>query len=347
MHSSQAKVIQGHRTFGLACILSNLSQLCMTPVSSSSTGLKILLGMMMRSLLWSGIGWLLWGIVKHFRIEYSCWVRSNRYLTKIVDQLYCLVSPGHASSLVWAGDDQEEIEIDEEEADEVDRLYTFEVTKTNEQEENVVTRPGINVRVSLFELHPTNANKVDLSMLFFETSIGGEHPATPVFLSGEKRQAVYTSILIPPKKGVKKIDKVNRVQLRDYLYVLSQYIVIKLTLSRSTHVVDFSQDLDDDAVSFLIENGLKDRFPNACDAWKSRNSENQGNLQESTNEKKAFIDKELEKDKPSLEGTLASEMIRRFVEEYPWVDYPCFSMGQDCDDFKAVLIQNSYSLRKI
>jgi len=47
---------------------------------------------------------------------------------------------------VWAGDVQEELEIDEEDLDQADRLFTFEVTKTNEQEENVVSRPGIAVR---------------------------------------------------------------------------------------------------------------------------------------------------------------------------------------------------------
>ena len=46
---------------------------------------------------------------------------------------------------MWAGDVQEELEIDEEDLDEADRLFTFEVTKTNEQEENVVSRPGISV----------------------------------------------------------------------------------------------------------------------------------------------------------------------------------------------------------
>lgn len=66
-----------------------------------------------------------------------------------MDQLYCLVSSDHASSLVWAGDIQEELEIDEEDDDQVDRLFAFEVTKTNEQEENVVSRLGIDVRGSL------------------------------------------------------------------------------------------------------------------------------------------------------------------------------------------------------
>jgi len=59
-------------------------------------------------------------------------------------------------------------------------------------------------------------------MLFPEPSSAEEHPmsSTPVFLSGEKKQAVRTSTLIPP---VKKVERVKRecsaVLLRDYLYV--------------------------------------------------------------------------------------------------------------------------------
>ena len=46
---------------------------------------------------------------------------------------------------MWAEDVQEELEVDEDD-DHVDRLFTFEVMKTNEQEENIVSRPGITVR---------------------------------------------------------------------------------------------------------------------------------------------------------------------------------------------------------
>jgi hypothetical protein len=47
--------------------------------------------------------------------------------------------------LVWAEDIQEELEVNEEDDDQLDRLFTFEVMKTNEQEENVVSRPGVTV----------------------------------------------------------------------------------------------------------------------------------------------------------------------------------------------------------
>ena len=58
---------------------------------------------------------------------------------------------------MWAGDVQEELQINEGDDDEADRLFTFEVMKTNEQEESVVSRPGITVRRFSFMLAGTDA----------------------------------------------------------------------------------------------------------------------------------------------------------------------------------------------
>lgn len=76
------------------------------------------------------------------------------------------------------------------------------------------------------ELHPCwltlMPKQVDLSMLFPEPSVSDGHPVAsmPVFLSGEKRQAVYTSTPIPPVKTVEKVNKeCNHFQLQSYLYV--------------------------------------------------------------------------------------------------------------------------------
>ena len=69
--------------------------------------------------------------------------------------------------------------------------------------------------------------QVDLSMLFPEPSVAGGPPtnSAPVFLSGEKRQAVRTSTPIPPVKNVERIDKeYSAVRLRDYLYVTFAYV---------------------------------------------------------------------------------------------------------------------------
>jgi len=61
-------------------------------------------------------------------------------------------------------------------------------------------------------------------MLFPESSTVQGHPANhmPVFLSGEKRQAIRTSTYIPPVEAVEKVkENCNQVRLQDYMWVTS------------------------------------------------------------------------------------------------------------------------------
>lgn len=71
---------------------------------------------------------------------------EHRYLTKVADQTVVLISPAQAQSLVWKGiaeDGDEDMDMDEE--DQSDRLFSFEVSKSKEQEENVTMREGFKV----------------------------------------------------------------------------------------------------------------------------------------------------------------------------------------------------------
>ncbi|CAL1701264.1 unnamed protein product [Somion occarium] len=63
-----------------------------------------------------------------------------RFLTKIADQIIALISDEDASKIVWR-DTSHDTPVDADD-DEIDRLFTFQVAKTNEQEENVSIRPG-------------------------------------------------------------------------------------------------------------------------------------------------------------------------------------------------------------
>lgn len=86
---------------------------------------------------------LLCGTRIHHQVEVHV-DHSSRYLTKVADQIICLVSPAQARSFVWQDDlDNSIVIIDEEQSD---RLYTFEVSTTNEQEENVSVREGFKAR---------------------------------------------------------------------------------------------------------------------------------------------------------------------------------------------------------
>lgn len=71
-------------------------------------------------------------------------VGFRRYLSKIADQTMCLVSQTHAKAIVWSDSSSEELMVEMDD-DENDRLFTFEVAKTNEQEESVNFRSGIRV----------------------------------------------------------------------------------------------------------------------------------------------------------------------------------------------------------
>ncbi|KIP12766.1 hypothetical protein PHLGIDRAFT_113364 [Phlebiopsis gigantea 11061_1 CR5-6] len=86
-------------------------------------------------------------------------VTFMRYLTKIADQIVALISDEHADAIVWGSNDSKPSHDDDMEAlddlENVDRLYTFEVSKTKEQEENVTSSPGFNItneRVAIHEL---------------------------------------------------------------------------------------------------------------------------------------------------------------------------------------------------
>ena len=70
----------------------------------------------------------------------------SRYLTKICDQLVCLLSSKHSQAIVWDDevDDPDDFSFDLENADS-DRLFDFTVNKKSEQAENVIARRGFTV----------------------------------------------------------------------------------------------------------------------------------------------------------------------------------------------------------
>ena len=68
----------------------------------------------------------------------------RRYLTKLCDQIVCLLSSEHSRAIVW-DDENDDDALTDPDDDDSGRLYDFVVAKTNDQEENVVARPGFRV----------------------------------------------------------------------------------------------------------------------------------------------------------------------------------------------------------
>jgi hypothetical protein len=67
-----------------------------------------------------------------------------RSLTKICDQIVALLSPEHSTTIVW-NDEESDVESVDVSTCEFDRVYSFEVTETNEEEENAVSYPSFQV----------------------------------------------------------------------------------------------------------------------------------------------------------------------------------------------------------
>lgn len=187
-------------------------------------------------------------------------------------------------------------------------------------------------------------------MLFPEPNVteGQSTNSVPVFLSGEIKQAVYTSTLIPPKETVEWVNReVNPVQLQNYLYATSHLSnTMRLTSPSSQNSIGLNRDLDDSAVSLLIENGLGKRFSTACNTWKDQNTKNKEIFRGSVFEKKQHVDNQLKKDKPLLEGALAREIARRISDAYPYVLIFGFYLSKQSFNASIVyLIQKSSPLR--
>jgi hypothetical protein len=68
-----------------------------------------------------------------------------RYLTKLCDQLVCLISTEHSELIVW-GDEADYASSDSED-DESDQFFDFILAETSKQEENVVARQGFTVNI--------------------------------------------------------------------------------------------------------------------------------------------------------------------------------------------------------
>ncbi len=65
------------------------------------------------------------------------------------DQVVALLSSDHSASIVWNDEDGDTNSVDIDAGDS-ERLFTFEVAKTNEQEESAVSRPGFQVTTLTF-----------------------------------------------------------------------------------------------------------------------------------------------------------------------------------------------------
>jgi hypothetical protein len=69
----------------------------------------------------------------------------------ICDQIVALLSPEHSASLVW-NEENNDTEDAYVETGGSDRVFEYQVSELNEQEENAVARPGFQVTSHAFHI---------------------------------------------------------------------------------------------------------------------------------------------------------------------------------------------------
>ncbi|KAF8483069.1 hypothetical protein JB92DRAFT_3033310 [Gautieria morchelliformis] len=214
-----------------------------------------------------------------------------RYLTKIADQILALVSSEHARELdldKFAAYDNALEEEDEDYSH--DRMFSFSVSKTNEQSEDVTARPG-------FEL-----SHQQLGMAERQSQCPREHWSAlqPTLVAGETRQAF---LVVEYEQETSKVqsnwERMTEVHLQS------------LIRDRNIHL---GEELNDDGLEILSELGLGRRFSAAVTKWKQQNEESNSRLKDAT--KRAEAESKLHEHRGKVEVGLENTVIQQILESY-------------------------------
>ncbi|KAN0134237.1 hypothetical protein V8E53_008009, partial [Lactarius tabidus] len=179
----------------------------------------------------------------------------SRYLSKICDQLVCLLSAEHSETIVWKGQDEDlDDDLDEsypEDLEDVDPHQTPNYTfRGRSAQEEVVVRQGFTINSSRLVSQPSPPEThIDPSAL------------SPRLLYGETTQGFMTADFRPARATFEPFS-------HDHLSASK----IRLLLEDEV-VLCLSETLDDEALEALMRIGLSTRFPKESESWEKRKIE--------------------------------------------------------------------------
>ncbi|KAH9039451.1 hypothetical protein EDB83DRAFT_2411806, partial [Lactarius deliciosus] len=229
-------------------------------------------------------------------------VMFMRYLTKLCNQLVCLLSTKHSQAIVWGEevDKPDNVSLDSE--DDI-CLFDFTVATTND-EANVIARQGFTMNSShlVSQLSPPN--------MHIEPSI-----LSPRLLYGETTQGFMTADLRPARATVEPFvhDNQSASQIRS---LLEEDVVLCL-----------SETLDENALKTLMPMGLSTRFPEACEAWEERRIEISKRFQNTLTQRQAETYVTLEKDSGDMQTQVREAVIGEILRAFPMLRRDGFASG--------------------
>ncbi|KAI9455142.1 hypothetical protein BJY52DRAFT_1122187 [Lactarius psammicola] len=241
-------------------------------------------------------------------------VTFMRYLSKLCDQLVCLLSSEHSRAIVWGDDDGADGEGDDDDSDSASsdseksdstRRFHFEVAKTKDQEVNVVVREGF--------------------MMFSPLIVGRAAPPVgpdtgafcPVLLRGEKVQGFMTTTFVRARTIVEPFAHDHQTADQIRRLIREKEVVLCL-----------SEDFDSASLKPLITTlGLSTRFSKEYKAWEGGKNKIERRFQKIISLRKAEIHAKIEQDFDGIRVTVQRTVVSELLKIFPSLRHERFLPG--------------------
>jgi hypothetical protein len=143
-----------------------------------------------------------------------------------------LVAPEHACRIVWkAEEDSSTADVDEEGEDDDDRMFSFEVAKTKEQDEDVQSKPG-------FVVSPPKGPDTRLLICIVQYHYGADQHSPsiqhadvepdrlrPFVVHGDTSIGYGTISYVAPLEENRRLDEsMSSFKMKDYVCVFDQVV---------------------------------------------------------------------------------------------------------------------------
>ncbi|KAJ6620549.1 hypothetical protein B0H10DRAFT_1945867 [Mycena sp. CBHHK59/15] len=224
-----------------------------------------------------------------------------RYLTKICDQVTCLISAKHAQSIAWS-DDLQDVSTDAD--DKPSRLYKFQVAKTNEQEETVVTRAGFKITTSFSASDDARDHSIDPADL------------KPRLIAGETAQGLLTTKYVAAGTRTTPLrhETYNTTQLRKLIDVS----------------FEFGPGISDNAIEDLMSLPFGvSQYKKCLDDWKSQKEAMSRRIAESARKDEADTVSKVTREMEEKKGAFRQVLIDRLLDRFPSIGQAALSTASD------------------
>ncbi|KAH9059752.1 hypothetical protein EDB87DRAFT_1790917 [Lactarius vividus] len=217
-----------------------------------------------------------------------------RYLSKLCDQLICLLSSEHSRAIVWSLDDDRADGGDGDDDTDSKRFYQFEVSKAKDQEEDVAVREGFMMSSPFISQVPRPG--VDTNSSSF----------SPALLHGEKVQGFITTTFFPARTIVEPFSHDH--QTADQIRLRLGEVGLCL-----------SEEFDKASLKPLnAALGLKTQFPKECEAWERSNDEIERRFQQIISQRKEETLTKIEQSFDGIWITLQRAIVGKLLEKFPF-----------------------------